>query len=102
MYIKGAPVLRIVNNLMHINAAQFVKSLTTEHVREIILTLWVAVYNELLNTLVFDDGSQFRDTFGEICEIHDVEWQRSGKQHNSAFRTRERYYEPIRCTTRKL
>ena len=56
----------------------------------------------LQNTLVFDDDSQFRDTFVEICEIHDVGWKRYGTQHHSALEIRERYHEPIRRTFRKL
>ena len=34
--------------------------------------------------LVFDDGSHFRDTVVKIREIYDIEWQRSGAQHQSA------------------
>ena len=58
--------------------------------------------NLLPNTLVFDDGSQFRDTFVEIYEIHDAEWQTSGTQHHSALGIGERYHEPIKRTSRKL
>ena len=60
------------------------------------------VYTGLLNTLVFDDDSHFRYTFVEICEIHDIEWQKSGTQHHSALCRGERYHEPIRCMFRKL
>ena len=57
----------------HFSAAQFFEPLTTESVREIIHVLWATVYTGLPNTLVFDNGSQLRDTFIEFCEIHVVE-----------------------------
>ena len=60
------------------------------------------VYTRLPNALISDDGSQFRDTFVEICEIHDVKWKRSGTQHYSALGIGGRYHEPIRRTFRKL
>ena len=63
----------MIDDATHFSAAQFVEPFTTESVREIILTLWVTVYTGFPNKLVFDDGSQFRNTFVEICEIHDVE-----------------------------
>ena len=47
-------------------------------------TIWATFYTGLQNTVVFDDGSQFRDTFVEICKINDIERQRSGMQHRSA------------------
>ena len=87
----------MVYDATHFTAAQSVDALTTESVWEIILTLWAAVYTGLSSTLVFDDGSQFRDTFVEICETHDVEYQKSGTQYHSAPDIGERYHEPIRC-----
>ena len=85
----------------HFSEAQFVELLTTESVRETINTLWATVYTRLQNTSVFDDGLQFRDTFVEIYEIHDVEWKMSGTQHHSALEIGERYHEPIKHTLRK-
>ena len=92
----------MVDDATHFSVAQFVEPLTTESVQETILTLWATVYTGLPNTLVFDDGSQFRDTFVEICEIHDVEWKRSGTQHHSALVILEIYHEPKRRTFQKL
>ena len=65
----------MVDSATHFSAAQFVEPPTTESVWETILTLWETVYTGLPNILVFDDGSKFRDTFVEICEINVVEWQ---------------------------
>ena len=64
--------------------------------------LWATVYTGFPNTLVFDDGSQLKDTFVELCKINAVEWQRSGTQHHNALVIGERYHEPIRRTIRKL
>ena len=50
----------------------------------------------------FDDGSQFRDAFVEVFEVHDVKWQTSGKRHHSVLRIEEKYHEPIKRTFRKL
>ena len=73
MFIEGAPVLHMIDDTTHSSAGQFVEPLTTESFRETILTLRANVYTVLLNALVFDDGSHFRDAFVEICEIHDFE-----------------------------
>ena len=54
------------------------------------------------NTLVFDDGSQFRDNFVETCEIHEVEWPRSETQAHCALGIGDIYHEPIRRTFLKL
>ena len=101
MYIERALVLHMVDDTTYLSAAQFVDQLTIESFCETILTLWTTVYTGLPNTLVFDDGSQFRDTVVEICEIHDVEWQRSRTQHYNALGIGERYRGPIRHTFRK-
>ena len=51
---------------------------------------------------MFDEGSQFREAFVEICELHDVEWQVSGFQHHNALGISENYHASLRDTYRKL
>ena len=102
MYIEGAPVLHMVDDATYFSATQLVHPLMTESVWEIILSLWATACSGLPDTLIFDDGSQFRDIFVEICDIHDAEWQRSGTKHHNALAKGERYHEPIRRTFRKL
>ena len=65
-------------------------------------SLWAAVCTGLPNIFVFDNSSHFRDTFVEICEIHDVEWQMSGTQRHSALGIGERCYKPIKRKFQKL
>ena len=89
MCIEGTSVLHMFDDATHFSAAQFIEPPTTESVWETILTLWATVHTGLSNTVVFDDGSQFRDSSVEICDIHDAEWQRSGTQHHSALRIGE-------------
>ena len=67
MYIEGDPVLHIFNDVTNSSAAQFVEPLTIQSAWETILRLWKTVYIGLPNALVFDDRSQFRDTFVAIC-----------------------------------
>ena len=62
MYIEKAPVLHMVDDATHFSAAQFVEQLTTESALETIPILWVTVYTGQPNILVFDNGSQFKDT----------------------------------------
>ena len=81
MYIEGSPALHLIDDTTYFSAAQLLEPLTTESVWETILTLWATAHTGLPNTLVFDDGSQFRDIFLEICEINDVEWKSSGTQN---------------------
>ena len=96
MYTEGAPVLHVVDDATYFNVAQKFPPLTTESGCETILSLWPTVYSGLLKKLVFHDGSQFRDTFVEICKTNDIEWQRSGTKHHSALFKGEIYYERIR------
>ena len=69
---------------------------------ETILKLWANVYTGILNKLAFDEGPQFLHAFVEICELHDVEWKKSGVQHHNELGKGERYHAPLRNTYRKL
>ena len=72
MYIEASALLHIVDDAMRFSAALFDKPPTPVSIWESILSLLATVYTVLPNILVFDDGSQFKDTFVEICEIYDV------------------------------
>ena len=95
MYIEGADVIHMVDDAAYFSAAQFVGHLKTVSVWETILTLWATVHTGLPNTLVFDEGTLFRDTFVGIFEIHDIEYQKSGAQHHSALGIGGRYHKHI-------
>ena len=84
MYIEGVSVLQMVDEATHFSAAQFVHAVTTESVWETVLMLCKTVYIGESGALVCDNGSQFRD-FLQICEIHDVEWQKSETQRHSTL-----------------
>ena len=92
----------MVDEVARFIVAQSVDPLKIESAQRTILTLWETIFTAFPNTLVFDDGSQFRDVFVEICEIHDVVWQRSNTRHYSALDIEERYQESIKRTFRKL
>ena len=64
----------MVDEATRFSAVVFVSHITTERVWETILKLWANVYTGIPNKLVFDEGSQFRDAFVEIYDLHDVEW----------------------------
>ena len=64
----------MIDDATHFSGGQFVERLTTESAWETIPTLWTTVHTVLSNKLVFYDGSQFRHSIVEICEIHDLEW----------------------------
>ena len=71
VYVDGQPVLTIVGDATRFSAVELVSPIPAESVREIILKLWANVYTVIPNKSVFDEGSQFRDAFLEICELHD-------------------------------
>ena len=102
VYIEGQPVLHMVDEATRVPAAPFVSPITTESVLETILKLWANICTDIPSKLVFDEGSQFRDAFIEICDLHDVEWLKSGIQHHNAQGIGERYHAPMRKTYRKL
>ena len=94
--------MHMVDDATHFSAAHFFELPTTESGWETILTLFEIVYTSFPNTLVFDCGSKLRDIIVEICEIHDVELQRSGAQYHSTLCIGEICHEPISCAFRKL
>ena len=85
MYIEGTPVYHMVDDATHFNAAQFVETLTTEYIKRIHTYVMGKYLRSVTEHIIFDYGSQFRNTFVEICKVNDVEWQRSGTQHYSAL-----------------
>ena len=75
MYIEGASLLHMVDDATHFSAVQFVQPLTNwiflgDHTY--VMGNWL---HWIASILGFDDVLQFRDTFEEICRIHDDEWQ---------------------------
>ena len=53
----------MVDTEIHFSLARLVEQTTAESAWKLILVLCETVYTGLENTLVFDDGSQSRDTF---------------------------------------
>ena len=85
MYIEEIPVRHVTDDAKNFSVAKFVEPPTSKSVWDIILTVWETAYMEFPKAFVFDEGSQFRYTFVEICEILYVERKRSGTQHNSTL-----------------
>ena len=84
VYIDDQPALQLVDEATRFSVPAFIRPWTTESVWETILNLWANAYTSIPSKVVFDEGSQFRDAFVEICELRDVEWKKSGVQQHSA------------------
>ena len=73
VYMYCQPILQLDDDAIRLSAAAFVSPITTESVWWTVLKLWDNLYTGIPNKLVLDEGSQFRATFVDICELHDVE-----------------------------
>ena len=77
MYIEGDPIPTMIDDATLFSVETFVEPFTTVSVWETKHTSWETVYTCMPNILVFYGVAQFQDTFVKICEIYDVEREKS-------------------------
>ena len=62
---------------------------------EAILRCWASVYTGLPHITMVDEGTEYKDTFAELCEIYDMKLDKSGIQAHSALGVVMRYHAPL-------
>ena len=77
-------MLYMVDDEKYFSSAPFSDPLKSEHVQDVILTVYGTTYTSAPNTLLYDDGLHFRYLFVQICEILDLQRQKYGTRHHSA------------------
>ena len=102
MYIKGDPILHIVDEGTHFSAAQFPPAVSTDSVWQALLKCWGAIYTGLPNRALLDQGSQFGQLFIDIAKIHDIKVENTGIEAHSSLGLGERYHQPLHQTFRKI
>ena len=63
---------------------------------------WSSIYTGLPDTMVVDEGSQFRKVVAELATIHDVNVEKRGIESHNSLGIGERYHKPLRDTYLKL
>ena len=107
MYIDGLPILHVIDEATRFSAARFLTKsegtkVSTLNIWQALIECWAAVYTGMPNVITTDSGSQFRDTFIDICALHDVKVQTTGVESHNSLGIGERYHAPLRNTYRKL
>ena len=102
LYLDGRPVLHLVDESTRFSAAGFLSKMTTDSVWDLIAMSWSSIYTGLRNTMVVDEGSQFRKVFTELATIHDVNVEKTDIESHNSLGTGERYHKPLRDTYLKL
>lgn len=102
MYIDGDPILHIIDEGTHFNAARFLPDVGTDTIWKTILLSWTSIYTGMPHRILVDQGSAFGEPFANLCRVGGVEVQRTGVEAHSSLNIGERYHEPLRKTFRKL
>ena len=102
MYLDGKPFLHIFDEATRFSAARFLPKMSTDAIWESIVLCCSSVYTGLLDNIMGDEGSQFREIFAELAALHDVSIEKSGVEAHHSLGIRERYHKPLRGTYRKL
>ena len=102
VHVDGEPAQHLVVKETILSTAAFIELISTEKIWETLFTLWANVYKGIPDRLVFDEGSQFQNTFVEMCKLDYVDWKRPGVQNHNALGIGERYHTPLRNTNEKL
>lgn len=101
MYIDGRTVLHIFDNRTRFSEDQFLPKMPTEAVWEAIVICWSSVHTGLPNTIMIDEGSQFRNVFAVLSLLHDCNHVKSGMKSHISLGDGERYYKSLYDAYRK-
>ena len=102
VYLDGRPVLHLVYEATRFSATRFLPKMTTEGVWDAIVKCWSSIYTGLPNTMVVDEGSQFRKLFAELAPIHGVDVEKTGVESHNSLGIAEGYHKPLTDTYLKL
>ena len=84
-YLYAHPILHLVGEAARFSAARFLANTTTHSVWDAIVMCWHSIYTGLPNTMMVDEGSQFRKVFAELGNIYDVNVENRGIESHDSF-----------------
>lgn len=102
MYLDGKPVLHIIDEGTHLNAAQFIPNKSTRTIWNTFLRCWCNIYVGLPNRILVDQGTEFSDSFVHLANEQSCIVEHTGVEAHSSLGLCEKYHQPIRTVYRKL
>lgn len=103
MYINSRPVLHIVHEGTHFNAAQFLRNMTAQHVWKTLLKCWSRVYLGPPDFLHVDQGSNFVSAeLAANATADGVTVLEAPIESPSTMSHVERYHAPLRVAYSKI
>lgn len=103
MFINALPVLHMVDESTHFQAACYLKSQTTEEICKSLHQLWILLYLGPLDFSSVDQGSSY--IFKEMksnCEAFGITLHGEMIENTGSIRLVERYHAPLRSAYTKL
>ncbi len=91
MYIDVRLAFNIVEEATRFSSARFLTKVSTDSVWESIVLSWSSIYTGLPQTIMVDEGAQFRKIFAELAATLDITIEKSGVQSHNSLGT------PARC-----
>ena len=101
-YINGKPVIHVVDEATHYQAALFLKRVTAEETWKAILKCWIRVYLGPPDHLRVDQGSQFISKhFKDSVDAEGITLLEAPIESPSTMSNVERYHAPLRTAYSK-
>lgn len=103
MYIDGKPVLHLVDEATHYNAAQFLRKQSSTDVWKSIMRCWYRTYLGPPDFLHVDQGTNFvAKEFKECAEAEGIKILEAPIESPSTMSHVERYHVPLRSAYNKI
>lgn len=102
VHIDGRDVLHIVDQANYLSSKQFQTKRNTDSVWNAFVSCWCAVYSGSPNKRITDQGSQFREKFIDIAQVHDIIVLTTGVEARNSLDIGEGYHQLFRNIYRKL
>lgn len=97
MWLKGNPILHIVDTQTRFQNAILLKGESARDVWDAFIEAWASVYIGYPNRIRSDRGSVFTSKFwADVTSLHDIVVQLSGVESHNSTDVGERYHEPLR------
>ena len=103
MYLDKRPVIHIVDLQTRLNAAKFLRNISTQSVWKAFQECWANTYIGVPHIIRVDRGAQFTAAqWHKYVEKQGIQLKMSGNEAHNALGAGERYHAPLRIVYNKL
>jgi hypothetical protein len=103
MYIRGKPLLHIIDAGTHFSAAKFLTSVSAEAVWSAFVRAWSLTYIGHPSSMLTDQGSVFMsDLWRGMCKASDISLKHTGVESHNSLHAGETLHHPLRRTYEKI